>query len=48
MRINRILERASGHRCGKGRHYNDGGDRALEFHDLATLLLLRSITNMPS
>jgi hypothetical protein len=35
MRINRILERilerASGHRCGKGRHQNDGGDRALEF-----------------
>jgi hypothetical protein len=32
LRIKRILERASGHRCGKGRYWNDGRDRALQFH----------------
>ncbi|MGB6790369.1 MAG: hypothetical protein WBE53_02975 [Pseudolabrys sp.] len=39
IRIDRILERAGGYRCGKGRHENDSGDRALEIHDLATLPL---------
>jgi hypothetical protein len=48
MRTNRILDRASGHRCGKGRHWNDGGDSAPEFHGLATLLLVMLITSKPS
>jgi hypothetical protein len=45
MRINRILERTSGHRSGKSRHQNNGGDRALQFHGLTTLLSLCAITN---
>jgi hypothetical protein len=48
MRTNRILDRASGHRCGKGRHWNDGGDSAPEFHGLATMLLVMLITSKPS
>jgi hypothetical protein len=46
MRINRIIERASGHRR-KGRRHVDGGDPALEFHGLANFAL-GSITNKAS
>jgi hypothetical protein len=40
VRINGILERASGYSCGEGRRQSDGGDGALEFHGLATLPLV--------